>query len=131
MIRLPPISTLFPYTTLFRSILVGGTKFYERAEIKDALAYLRLANNPSDDVSFRRVVNVPARGVGTATLEAVEAAASERGVSLLAVLDAPREGLTERAKKALAEFRDLVAKLRDFGAAEGCGAGAAVAFALV
>src|ERR1035441_2420955 len=111
-------------------ILVGGTKFYERAEIKDALAYLRLANNPSDDVSFRRVVNVPARGVGTATLEAVEAAASERGVSLLAVLDAPREGLTERAKKALAEFRDLVAKLRDFGAAEGCGAGAAVAFAL-
>ena len=111
-------------------ILVGGTKFYERAEIKDALAYLRLANNPSDDVSFRRVVNVPARGVGAATLEAVEAAASERGISLLAVLDALREGLTQRAKKALAEFRDLVAKLRDFGAAEGSGAGAAVAFAL-
>ena len=111
-------------------ILVGGTKFYERAEIKDALAYLRLANNPSDDVSFRRVVNVPARGVGAATLEAVEAAASERGVSLLAVLDALPEGLTQRAKKALAEFRDLVAKLRDFGAAEGGSAGAAVAFTL-
>ncbi|HEX2756893.1 MAG TPA: 3'-5' exonuclease, partial [Thermoanaerobaculia bacterium] len=108
----------------------GGTKFYERAEIKDALAYLRLAGNPSDDVSFRRVVNVPARGVGAATLEAVEAAASERRVSLLAVLDALPEGLMERAKKALAEFRDLVAKLRDFGAAEGNGAGAAVAFAL-
>jgi DNA helicase-2/ATP-dependent DNA helicase PcrA len=111
-------------------ILVGGTKFYERAEIKDALAYLRLAGNPSDDVSFRRVVNVPARGVGAATLEAVEAAASERRVSLLAVLDALPEGLMERAKKALAEFRDLVAKLRDFGAADGNGAGAAVAFAL-
>jgi DNA helicase-2/ATP-dependent DNA helicase PcrA len=111
-------------------ILVGGTKFYERAEIKDALAYLRLANNPSDDVSFRRVVNVPARGVGAATLEVVEAAASERGVSLLAVLDALPEGLTQRAKKALAEFRDLVAKLRDFGAAEGGSAGAAVAFTL-
>jgi DNA helicase-2/ATP-dependent DNA helicase PcrA len=111
-------------------ILVGGTKFYERAEIKDALAYLRLANNPSDDVSFRRGVNVPARGVGAATLEVVEAAASERGVSLLAVLDALPEGLTQRAKKALAEFRDLVAKLRDFGAAEGGSAGAAVAFTL-
>jgi DNA helicase-2/ATP-dependent DNA helicase PcrA len=111
-------------------ILVGGTKFYERAEIKDALAYLRLANNPSDDVSFRRVVNVPARGVGAATLEVVEAAASERGVSLLAVLDALPEGLTQRAKKALAEFRDLVAKLRDFGAAEGGSSGAAVAFTL-
>ena len=111
-------------------LLVGGTKFYERAEIKDALAYLRLAGNPSDDVSFRRVVNVPARGVGTATLEAVEATALERGISLLAVLDALPEGLTERARKALSEFRDLVLKLRDFAAAGGNGAGAAVAFAL-
>ncbi len=112
-------------------ILVGGTKFYERAEIKDALAYLRLANNPSDDVSFRRVVNVPARGVGAATLEAVEAAASERGVPLLAVLEHAARRLSRSARrKALAEFRDLVAKLRDFGAAEGNGAGAAVAFAL-
>jgi DNA helicase-2/ATP-dependent DNA helicase PcrA len=111
-------------------VLVGGTKFYERAEIKDALAYLRLANNPSDDVSFRRVVNVPARGVGAATLEAVEAAALERGVPLLSVLDALPEGLTERAKKALAEFRNLVAKLREFGSAGENRAGAAVAFAL-
>jgi len=111
-------------------LLVGGTKFYERAEIKDALAYLRLASNPSDDVSFRRVVNVPARGVGAATLEAVEAAAEERGVSLLAVLEALPGGLTERARKALSEFRDLVLKLRDFASAGENGAGAAVAFAL-
>jgi len=111
-------------------LLVGGTKFYERAEIKDALAYLRLATNASDDVSFRRVVNAPARGVGAATLEAVEAAALQRGASLLAVLDALPDGLTERAKKALGEFRGLVLRLRDFGAAGGNGAGAAVAFAL-
>ena len=111
-------------------VLVGGTKFYERAEIKDALAYLRLAANPADDVSFRRVVNVPARGVGAATMEAVEAAAAERGVSLLAALDALPMNLTERAKKALAEFRNLVAKLSEFGAAEGNGAGAAVALML-
>jgi DNA helicase-2/ATP-dependent DNA helicase PcrA len=111
-------------------VLVGGTKFYERAEIKDALAYLRLAANAADDVSFRRVVNVPARGVGAATMEAVEAAAAERGVSLLAALDALPADLTERAKKALAEFRGLVAKLSAFGAAEGRGAGASVALAL-
>jgi DNA helicase-2/ATP-dependent DNA helicase PcrA len=111
-------------------VLVGGTKFYERAEIKDALAYLRLANNPADDVSFRRVVNVPARGVGAATLEAVEAEAGEHGVSLLGALDTLPMNLTERAKKALNEFRRLVEKLRAFGAAEGNGAGAAVALAL-
>ena len=82
-------------------ILVGGTKFYERAEIKDLLAYLRLARNPADDVSFRRVVNVPARGVGAATLEALEAHAIDRGVPLLAALDDLPSGMTERARKAL------------------------------
>ncbi|HEX5854786.1 MAG TPA: UvrD-helicase domain-containing protein [Thermoanaerobaculia bacterium] len=111
-------------------VLVGGTKFYERAEIKDALAYLRLAHNPADDVSFRRVVNVPARGVGAATLEALEAEAAEHGVSLLGALDAVPMHLTERAKKALTEFRRLVERLHAFGAAEGNGAGATVALAL-
>jgi DNA helicase-2/ATP-dependent DNA helicase PcrA len=110
--------------------VIGGTKFYERAEIKDALAYLRLARNPADDVSFRRVVNVPARGVGAATLEAVEAAAEERGASLLAALEGAPLELTERARKALAEFRGVVARLREFGANEENGAGASVAFAL-
>ncbi|HQQ77251.1 MAG TPA: 3'-5' exonuclease [Thermoanaerobaculia bacterium] len=111
-------------------ILVGGTKFYERAEIKDLLAYLRLARNPSDGVSFRRVVNVPARGVGAATLEALEAHASEKGLTLLAALHELPSGMTERAKKALTEFRDLVKRLADFGSAENTGAAAAMAFAL-
>ncbi len=111
-------------------ILVGGTKFYERAEIKDLLAYLRLARNPADDVSFRRVVNVPARGVGAATLETIEAHAAEKGSSLFGALDELPSGLTERARKALSEFRGLVMRLADFGSAEGGGAGAAMAFAL-
>ena len=111
-------------------VLVGGTKFYERAEIKEALAYLRLAANAADDVSFRRVVNVPARGVGAATMEAVEAVSTERGVSLLAALEFLPGNLTERARKALTEFRLLVAKLRDFSAVEETGAGAAVALML-
>ncbi len=117
-------------------VLVGGTKFYERAEIKDLLAYLRLARNPADDVSFRRVVNVPARGVGAATLEALEAAAAEKGTSLFTALGELPTSMSERARKALAEFRELVKRLADFGAAgvDGAGppngAGAVMAFAL-
>ncbi|MEO6323938.1 MAG: UvrD-helicase domain-containing protein [Thermoanaerobaculia bacterium] len=108
-------------------LLVGGTKFYERAEVKDALAYLRLARNPGDDVSFRRVVNVPARGVGTATIEALQSAAFNREVSLFAVLTTLPASLTERARKALTEFRNLVMRLSETFAAEGVGAAASVA----
>lgn len=111
-------------------LLVGGTRFYERAEVKDALAYLRLLGNPDDDVSFRRVVNVPARGVGTTTLEGLAAAAATRGSSLFAVLSSLPEGLTERAKKALVEFQGLVGSLRETFAKEEIGAGTAVAAVL-
>lgn len=111
-------------------LLVGGTRFYERAEVKDALAYLRLLANPDDDVSFRRVVNVPARGIGATTLEGLTAAAAARGGSLFAVLSELPAGLTERAKKALAEFRDLVCSLRETFVEEETGAGAAVAAVL-
>ncbi|MGH9161721.1 MAG: ATP-dependent helicase [Vicinamibacteraceae bacterium] len=55
--------------------IVGGVRFYERKEVKDALAYLKLVLNPHDDVSFRRVVNTPARGIGKAVLEALDSAA--------------------------------------------------------
>jgi DNA helicase-2/ATP-dependent DNA helicase PcrA len=111
-------------------LLVGGTRFYERAEVKDAIAYLRLLGNPDDDVSFRRVVNVPARGIGAATLEGLTAAAAARGSSLFTVLSLLPDGLTERAKKALVEFRDLVASLRETFAKEETGAGTAVAAVL-
>jgi DNA helicase-2/ATP-dependent DNA helicase PcrA len=93
-------------------LLVGGTRFYERAEVKDALAYLRLARNPGDDLSFRRVVNVPARGVGAVTLEALGAEAEAKGVSLFAATENPPASLTERARKALSEFRGLVLALQ-------------------
>ena len=52
--------------------VVGGVRFYERKEVKDALAYMRLVINPHDDVSLRRVINVPARGIGKGVMEAVE-----------------------------------------------------------
>jgi DNA helicase-2/ATP-dependent DNA helicase PcrA len=111
-------------------LLVGGTKFYERAEIKDALAYLRLAQNPDDDVSFRRVVNVPARGIGAATLEALQAAAADQGISLFAALEILPQGMTDRAKKALGEFRVLVLRIREIAADPANGAAVAVAAAL-
>lgn len=106
-------------------LLVGGTRFYERAEVKDALAYLRLVVNSDDDVSFRRVVNVPARGIGAATLEALDTTAVERSVSLFRALEQPPPELTERARRALAEFRRLIVGLRE--GADGGSASDAVA----
>ncbi len=63
--------------------VVGGVRFYDRAEIKDALAYLRLAINPADPVALRRIVNRPARGIGKTTLERAAILADSNGVSLL------------------------------------------------
>jgi DNA helicase-2/ATP-dependent DNA helicase PcrA len=66
--------------------LVGGTRFYERREVKDALAYLRLVQNPHDVVSFTRVVNVPGRGIGQKTMSELERWAREREVPLYTAL---------------------------------------------
>src|SRR5437899_2710137 len=62
--------------------VIGGVRFYERREIKDALAYMRLVINPHDDVSLRRVINVPSRGIGKGVMEAVEAISPEAGDAL-------------------------------------------------
>ena len=94
-------------------VVVGGMKFYERAEVKDALAYVRLAVRPDDDLAFRRVVNVPARGIGTATLEKIDAAARESGRSWWEVSADPPPGLTDRARVALSRFRSRVEDLRE------------------
>jgi DNA helicase-2/ATP-dependent DNA helicase PcrA len=92
-------------------VVVGGMKFYERAEVKDALAYLRLAGRPDDNLAFRRVVNVPARGIGQATLDQLAKAAKERAASWWEVSAEPPPGLTERARTALGRFRALVSDL--------------------
>ena len=87
----------------------GGLRFFERAEIKHALAYLRLLENPDDDGAFLRVVNFPARGIGARTLEQLQDAARARGISLFAAVD----GLSGAAATKLAAFTRLVARLRD------------------
>ncbi|MGH9441665.1 MAG: ATP-dependent helicase [Thermoanaerobaculia bacterium] len=101
-------------------IVIGGMKFYERAEVKDAVSYYRLALDCRDDLAFRRVVNRPARGIGEATLERVTLAAREKGVSLFEA-SSEAAGITERARIALARFRttvlDLGARSGDLSAA--------------
>jgi DNA helicase-2/ATP-dependent DNA helicase PcrA len=86
----------------------GGLRFFERAEVKHALAYLRLAANPDDDVSFSRVVNFPPRGIGARTLELLQAAAQSDGASLHGAI--PR--LDGRSGAALQAFSTLVGELR-------------------
>jgi DNA helicase-2/ATP-dependent DNA helicase PcrA len=93
----------------------GGLRFYERAEIKDALAYLRLLANRDDDGAFERVVNMPTRGVGARTLEAIREAARASGESLwraaARVID--EKSLAARAAGAVAGFMRLVDALAD------------------
>ena len=72
-------------------MIYSGNSFFDRAEVKDMMAYFKLCVNPSDNESFRRVVNKPARGIGGVTLQAVETLASQKGVSLLeAALEVPK-----------------------------------------
>jgi ATP-dependent DNA helicase UvrD/PcrA len=92
-------------------VVVGGMKFYERAEVKDVLAYLRLASRPDDDLAFRRVVNVPARGIGAASLDRLAQAARETGRSWWEVSENPPAGVAERARTSLARFRAIVEDL--------------------
>ncbi|HZU19400.1 MAG TPA: UvrD-helicase domain-containing protein [Candidatus Dormibacteraeota bacterium] len=94
--------------------LVGGVRFWERREVKDLLSYLRLAHNPSDAVSFARVVNVPRRKLGPVTVEAVMARAAEAGTSILEVLAEPRSipGLPAQALAGLERFRRQLESVR-------------------
>ena len=75
-------------TSRMPHILVGGQRFYERKEIRDMLAYLRLTLNPLDDVSFKRVINVPTRGIGATSVAALEEHVAETGTQLLQAADA-------------------------------------------
>ncbi len=89
----------------------GGLRFFERAEIKDALAYLRLISNRDDDASFERVVNLPTRGIGTRTLEVLRAYARANATSLWQASSACREELGTRATACLQIFLALIEQL--------------------
>jgi len=90
--------------------LVGGTRFYERREVKDALGYVRLARNSADRVALERVVNVPARGIGEKTMEELRAAAEARGTTLWEAVEqaGSNPNLSPRARASLNGFAELV-----------------------
>jgi DNA helicase-2/ATP-dependent DNA helicase PcrA len=94
--------------------VVGGFSFYERAEIKDMISYLKLINNLDDSIALQRVINTPVRGIGKTTLETIERLALETGVSTWAAVaeTLERKLLPPRALAALAGFRELIEDAR-------------------
>jgi DNA helicase-2/ATP-dependent DNA helicase PcrA len=93
--------------------VVGGTRFYDRREVKDVLAYLRVLVNPSDEVSFRRIVNVPRRGIGDASLDKLGKWARASGLALSEAVSQPEDaGLSGRAAKAAQALAGLLVGLR-------------------
>ena len=94
--------------------IFGGLRFYDRKEIKDIIAYLRVLQNPADIVSLRRIINVPARGIGDTTVDRLERAAAAAGVSLYqAAQDADATAVAPAAKKKLREFIGMMDRMRD------------------
>lgn len=89
--------------------IIGGTKFYDRKEIKDLLAYLRLIANPDDDISLQRAINVPKRGIGATSIDKIARYAQDHDISLFVALnEIDFIGLTGRAANAAASFHALI-----------------------
>ena len=89
--------------------IVGGIKFYDRKEIKDILAYLRLISNPDDDISLQRVINVPKRGVGATSIDKIARYAQDHDISMFrALAEADFIGLSPKITKAVIEFMEMV-----------------------
>jgi DNA helicase-2/ATP-dependent DNA helicase PcrA len=98
--------------------VVGGVRFYERREVRDLLAYLRLIANPGDEVSLRRILNVPKRGIGDRAQEYVAAFATRQRISFAAALARPQDvpGLATRSAKVIEAFNELITGLRALSA---------------
>lgn len=99
--------------------IYGGLSFYQRKEVKDAIAYFRLSLNPDDDEALRRIINFPARGIGDTTLGKLTRAAMDEGVSLWAVIsDADNHecGLNAGTKRKLSDFSELIKGFIDLNA---------------
>ena len=96
--------------------IVGGFSFYERAEVKDIVAYVKLILNPADDIALLRVINTPPRGIGKTSLDEIQSIARRINGSLwdaiTAIGEGEKAGLTPRAKNALTSFRNTIEKLR-------------------
>ena len=92
--------------------IVGGTKFYDRKEIKDILAYLRLIVNPDDDLSLRRVINVPKRGIGATTIDKIAEYATSQGTSMFRAIEVVDFiGIAAKTANKISEFADMIRQL--------------------
>ncbi|MFT9459789.1 MAG: UvrD-helicase domain-containing protein [Acetobacter orientalis] len=109
------VQTGLPYS------IVGGVRFYERAEIRDALAYMRILHQPADDLAFERIINVPKRGIGPAGLQKLHAAARARQVPLAAGTQAlvAEGGLKGKMGAEITKLMDTLSSTRDILAREG------------
>jgi DNA helicase-2/ATP-dependent DNA helicase PcrA len=104
--------------------VVGGTRFYDRREIKDAMAYLRAVVNPADEVSVKRVLNIPKRGIGDASVARLDEYAASEGVAFLeAMRNAEAAGVSGPAKRGIASFVALLDRLHAMLGEEGVGPG--------
>ena len=94
--------------------IYGGTKFYERKEIKDLLAYLRVIQNPQDDISIKRIINVPRRGIGLRTIEKIEDRANLKQESIYSVLIdiETNSDISTKARASISGFVDIIGTLR-------------------
>lgn len=96
--------------------IYGGLSFYQRKEVRDAIAYFRVTVNPDDDEALRRIINYPARGIGETTLNRLAGAAADAGVSIWTVLSSPElfdTGIKTAASRKLADFRTLMQSFMD------------------
>ncbi|HEX5265613.1 MAG TPA: DNA helicase PcrA [Acidimicrobiales bacterium] len=94
--------------------VIGGTRFYDRREIKDLLAYLRAVANPTDEISFKRIINMPRRGVGDTSVGRIDSWARARGLSFAeGLLHADEAGVTGKALSGIHQFNELLARLRE------------------
>ncbi len=105
--------------------VVGGTRFYERREVKDALAYLRVVANPADDVNLRRIINVPKRGIGDRAQACVAALAARERIPFVAALGRPADapGIATRSVAAITAFTQLLEQIGDVATDEQRGVG--------
>ncbi|MDD3890498.1 MAG: 3'-5' exonuclease, partial [Syntrophomonadaceae bacterium] len=94
--------------------IIGARKFYDRKEIKDIVAYLKLTCNPNDTLSFERIINVPRRGIGDKTIEKIKQAASEQGKTIIGVLTDP-DSIAGIRKKTGESLEDFYGMLQFFG----------------
>ena len=118
LIRMSYLSRIFEEELLKEKIpyqIIGGFKFYERAEVKDILAYLRFSINPSDTQAFKRIINLPSRGIGKETISLIEKVKNEKKTDWMEALKLAFPNLKAKQKMSIQEFLEIIEYIRNYG----------------